>query len=529
MIKIGIDFDNTIAKYDRVFALVAIKMNLIKEGWKGSKANLKKKIIKEKGIESWKKLQGQVYGAYMKYAKLNSGFKKFILKSKISESRLFIISHKTKFGHYDSNKINLRNEALEWIYKKKIDKNIQIFFENTIEEKINRINSLNLDYFIDDLEIILNHKKLNLSTKKILINQKLKYSNNKKFISFENWHEIKNFIFNNNKINHIKLLSENILNEKIKNINKLSGRKNSKVFKIRLFNNKLFLVKKYPDDNHDKISRIERELTAINYLKKFRFTNIPVVYKFDIKLNILIMEFINGQAPKAINNNDLDTSLNFIAKLKSINLEKNNYPFYAAESCISFKDLLSQIKYKYQNLLNEKIPKYIKSYLKKNFWKNYKILLNDKNNQHLKNYYLLKSNNKNKILSPSDFGFHNSIRNSNKLYFIDFEYFGIDDPVKLVADFILHPGMDISFNKKKYWLNKIFSIFKKDIKFKKRLLFLLPFYCLRWSLIVLNIFKNTKVGDKDRFYLFQRKSQFLKAKQFCNLALQNKFKQLVEI
>ncbi len=44
-------------------------------------------------------------------------------------------------------------------------------------------------------------------------------------------------------------------------------------------------------------------------------------------------------------------------------------------------------------------------------------------------------------LVPSDFGFHNSLRrNDGSLVFVDFEYFGWDDPVKLTADILLHPG-----------------------------------------------------------------------------------------
>ncbi len=44
-------------------------------------------------------------------------------------------------------------------------------------------------------------------------------------------------------------------------------------------------------------------------------------------------------------------------------------------------------------------------------------------------------------LVPSDFGFHNSLRrNDGSLAFVDFEYFGWDDPVKMTADILLHPG-----------------------------------------------------------------------------------------
>ena len=41
-----------------------------------------------------------------------------------------------------------------------------------------------------------------------------------------------------------------------------------------------------------------------------------------------------------------------------------------------------------------------------------------------------------RCLSPSDFGFHNALREpSGRLRFIDFEYAGWDDPAKLVGDF----------------------------------------------------------------------------------------------
>src|SRR5690606_1492036 len=46
-----------------------------------------------------------------------------------------------------------------------------------------------------------------------------------------------------------------------------------------------------------------------------------------------------------------------------------------------------------------------------------------------------------RLLSPSDFGFHNMLRRDDgSLAFIDFEYFGWDDPAKLAADFLLHAG-----------------------------------------------------------------------------------------
>ena len=48
-----------------------------------------------------------------------------------------------------------------------------------------------------------------------------------------------------------------------------------------------------------------------------------------------------------------------------------------------------------------------------------------------------------RTLSPSDFGFHNALRHpGGGVFFLDFEYFGWDDPAKMVSDFLLHPAME---------------------------------------------------------------------------------------
>src|SRR5439155_21002106 len=50
-----------------------------------------------------------------------------------------------------------------------------------------------------------------------------------------------------------------------------------------------------------------------------------------------------------------------------------------------------------------------------------------------------------RTLSPSDFGFHNALRQADgRIIFLDFEYFGWDDPAKMIADFLLHPAMELS-------------------------------------------------------------------------------------
>ena len=64
----------------------------------------------------------------------------------------------------------------------------------------------------------------------------------------------------------------------------------------------------------------------------------------------------------------------------------------------------------------------------------------------------MKLKKKDLILSPSDFGFHNIVKKKQKLYFFDFEYSGVDDPVKLICDYICQP--DYKINNPIYFIGK---------------------------------------------------------------------------
>ena len=92
-------------------------------------------------------------------------------------------------------------------------------------------------------------------------------------------------------------------------------------------------------------------------------------------------------------------------------------------------------------------------------------------------------------LSPSDFGFHNAIEKKNKtIKFIDFEYFGWDDPAKLIADFCFHPGMKLPPNLKEGWIDGAIDIYGGDVSERLRLIW--PLVGLSWCLILLNEFKD---------------------------------------
>jgi hypothetical protein len=90
-------------------------------------------------------------------------------------------------------------------------------------------------------------------------------------------------------------------------------------------------------------------------------------------------------------------------------------------------------------------------------------------------------------LSPSDFGFHNALRRiDGSLCFLDFEYFGWDDPVKLIADFIWHPAMELQEPIKEIWVKSTLENFSRDKNIPQRFHAALPLFGLRWVMIILN-------------------------------------------
>ncbi|WP_193771275.1 phosphotransferase [Candidatus Magnetaquicoccus inordinatus] len=94
------------------------------------------------------------------------------------------------------------------------------------------------------------------------------------------------------------------------------------------------------------------------------------------------------------------------------------------------------------------------------------------------------------ILSPSDFGIHNLLRRADgELIFLDLEYFGWDDPVKLGSDFLWHPAMRCSVALEQRWRAAMQRLVAtKDPGFRQRWQALHPLNGLIWCLIVLNPF-----------------------------------------
>ena len=94
-----------------------------------------------------------------------------------------------------------------------------------------------------------------------------------------------------------------------------------------------------------------------------------------------------------------------------------------------------------------------------------------------------------RTLSPSDFGFHNAVRRPcGELVFVDFEYFGWDDPAKTIVDFVLHPGMNLSINLRRRFVEAMLEGLRHIGDLGRRVQAVRPLFAAKWCLILLNEF-----------------------------------------
>lgn len=188
--KIGIDFDNTIACYDGVFHQAALEKNLIPPSLAKDKTSVRDFLRKEGKEEDWILLQGYVYGTRMDLAQPFPFFEEILLALQQVGHEIYIVSHKTK-EPYKGPCHDLHKSAKDWLKKKTFFSSVKkAFFELTLSEKLDRIRLLELDIFIDDLPELLSHKDFPAGVQKILFDPEKKYRDNKRLDAISSWKEI---------------------------------------------------------------------------------------------------------------------------------------------------------------------------------------------------------------------------------------------------------------------------------------------------------------------------------------------------
>jgi len=507
--KIGIDFDNTLASYGTTFVRLAREMGLHVDPADTSKAGVKRLVLASPGGElAWQRMQGQAYGRLMSSASLFPGVMEFLQLARQRGHQVVIVSHKTEFGHFDESHVPLREAALQWLQAQGFFEATrggltpqQVYFDSTRADKARRIAELACTHFIDDLPEVFEEPAFPTTTRKILFRPSANDCSQAGLTVLASWRSITQCLLGDWTAGEVSKVVRDVFPDlSVSHATPLTGRGNSRVYRLDSAGKaRQYALKIYPDRQLDSRPRLETERDASQLLSADQYP-VPIPVASDPQLGWGVFDWIDSLPASPVSPAFVTECLNFVRRLYRDRMAWRQHPQIAAasEACLSGADLLRQIQQRVSRLTRGVAPQdaNLAVFLADDFGP---VLAHavQQAKQQMGDTFEVALAACWQCPSPSDFGHHNALQASDgRWHFIDFEYFGWDDPVKLVADAYWHPGMAMGPALQQQWLGGCRELFVADPGFPDRLAAYLPLHGLKWCLIMLNAYLPLGVAQR---------------------------------
>lgn len=283
---------------------------------------------------------------------------------------------------------------------------------------------------------------------------------------------------------HLRKIASELLGNPVSTITLISDAGKSHVYKVQS-NNKHYALKHYPANDTTTHDRMQSEVAALRLMEQHGINSIPHIIASNNEAAIL--NWIDGTLPNIPTKADIDDAAVFIGTLHHISthiLPSDVAP--APDACISGIAITNQMEQRVGALMphTKENPELMK-FLSGKFLPTFRDRMLAAKRAIPEFAEPLPQ--AQQTLIAADFGFHNMIRgNDQNLYFIDFEFFGWDDPCKLMADFLLHPYTPLDAMLQKHFYQHMLSIYGNGLE--KRFMAYYPLFGLRWVTILLNDF-----------------------------------------
>ena len=328
-----------------------------------------------------------------------------------------------------------------------------------------------------------------------------------------------------------------LLGRPVTSVAGIAGGRNSKVYRVSCADGSQFAAKVYFRHSADPRDRLGVEFTSLQFLWETGLRSIPQAVAVDRDRGYGVYEFIEGEKPSsgAVAESDIDYAVDFLAQLNQLAHRRDcTHIPPASDACFSVHTIVRKIEARLSKLneVESSEPQHLAlhGFLTGEFVPSFSTIQSWCRSRSDARGIPLDAvlEDECRTLSPSDFGFHNAIRRGDgRIAFLDFEYFGWDDPAKMISDFVLHPGMDLGFNLKRRFVSGLLGRFQDPEKLASRIETVYPLFGLIWCLIILNEFVPeylarrgfSSVVDLNRPAL--QESQLAKSRQLLNKINEN--------
>lgn len=294
----------------------------------------------------------------------------------------------------------------------------------------------------------------------------------------------------------LKPVLSGLLDRPVSAIEAIGGGRNSRVFCVTCDSGERYAAKCYFRHPLDDRDRLGVEFSSLQFLWENGVRSIPRPVVSEKSHNCGVYEYIEGEkiSSSSATENDVDAMAQFLIRLKelgSLQGSRNLPP--ASAACFSVKEIVDAIESRLGRLRPTAAGTELHAFLDGEFSPAFRQISErccGGGARHPPEVSfdrpLAQSE---RTLSPSDFGFHNTLRRSDgQIVFLDFEYFGWDDPAKMISDFLLHPGMSLSESLKERFVRSLLPAFEDAGNIEKRLDIVYPVVGLLWCMILLNEF-----------------------------------------
>ena len=280
-------------------------------------------------------------------------------------------------------------------------------------------------------------------------------------------------------------------------ISPIRGGRNNRAYCVILDGNKYFL-KHYNKSEVGSQGRLKTEYQFLSYAAQCECQYVAKTIAYNESLSIAIYEYIAGSRYQKgeLQQQDIEEALRFLVSINKNRFSKAAKKLSpASEACFSIEEHIQRVDARVERLsaiqiydkLDEKVLAFVKKELlpawsdvKKKFFNKARKLKIDID-------YIITE--KERIISPSDFGFHNALKLQNgQIKFVDFEYAGWDDPAKLVGDFFNQIEVPVSLKYLVLFIETLAEIVANEKAVVNRIHILLPVYRIKWVCLVLNYF-----------------------------------------
>lgn len=302
-------------------------------------------------------------------------------------------------------------------------------------------------------------------------------------------------------------------------LNPLPGGRNNAVWRVDC-ENESFLLKKYFWSESDPRDRLGQEWAFLEFTASTTTRKTPAPLAKNPSARFALLEFIKGSTPAEVSSADILDAVAFLAAINSAPDLATNLP-PVSEACFSLDSHLATTRQRVE-LLSKIKPvspdhaaavDFIRSSLEP-LWEN----IHDRIVTIPSAARATTLPRSHRCISPSDFGFHNSLRQSDgTLRYLDFEYAGWDDPAKTLIDFTNQPDRILPDSLASLFLEKSIPLFADPTSLQERITILTPLYQLKWACICLNAFLPDRPSDPSR----PLESQLIRSQTMAQRAAQS--------